>query len=137
MPTVKAALLLALVIGISLYDQRRQHVPNGITLTLLLGGMIAYFPSEIETWLGCALLFVTWRLGGIGGGDAKLWMGMLWLVPPHQAGMGISVMVVSFFTTAILQLILRKLKNLPLTGIRTPGAWRVIPFVVWLLLITL
>ena len=137
MHTIQAALLLTLVIGIAAYDQRRQHVPNSVTLTLLLGGMIAYFPGEIETWLGCALLFVTWRLGGMGGGDAKLWMGMLWLVPPHQTDTGVSVMVVSFLTTAILQLILRKLKNLPLTGIRTPGAWRVIPFVVWVLLITL
>jgi len=133
MHTIQTSLLLTLVIGIAIYDQRRQHVPNSVTLTLLLGGMIAYFPGEIETWLGCALLFATWRLGGMGGGDAKLWMGMLWLVPPYQAGMGVSVMVFSFLATAILQMGWRKLKGLPLTGIRTPGAWRVIPFAVWFL----
>jgi len=133
MHTFQAALLSTLVIGIAVYDQRRQHVPNSVTLTLLLGSMIAYFPGDIETWLGCALLFVTWRLGGMGGGDAKLWMGMLWLVPPHQAGMGVSVMVFSFLATAILQMGWRKLKGQPLTGVRTPGAWRVIPFAVWFL----
>ena len=134
MHTIHAALLLALTIGVTIFDRRRRHVPNSVTLTLLLGGMIAYFPGVFETWLGCAILFITWRLGGMGGGDAKLWMGMLWLVPPHQAGMAVSVVVGSFLTTAILQMVWRKLKGLPLTGIRTPGAWRVIPFAVWLLL---
>jgi len=133
MHSTHAASILALTIGIAVYDQRRQHVPNSVTLTLLFGGMFAYFPGEIETWLGCALLFGTWRLGGIGGGDAKLWMGMLWLVPPYQAGMGVSVMVFSFLITAIIQMGWRKLKGQPLTGIRTPGAWRVIPFAVWFL----
>ena len=134
MHTTQAILLLALTIGISVYDHHKWHVPNSITLTLLFGGMLAYFPGEIETWLGCALLFLTWRLGGMGGGDAKLWMGMLWLVPPHQASMGVSMMLVVFLTTSILQMGWRKLKDQPLTGIRSPGAWRVIPFAVWLLL---
>ena len=137
MHTIHAALILALTIGIAAYDLRRQHIPNSVTLTLLLGGMITYFPGVFETWLGCALLFVTWRLGGMGGGDAKLWMGMLWLVPPSLADMAVSMMVVSFLTTASLQIVWRKLKNLPLTGVRAPGAWRVIPFAVWLILVAL
>jgi len=101
---------------------------------LLLGGMIAYFPGAFETWLGCALLFVTWRLEGMGGGDAKWWMGLLWLVPPHQGVAAISMMVLSFLITASLQMAWRKLKNQPLIGIHSPGAWRALPFAAWLLL---
>ena len=134
MHTIHAALILALTIGIAAYDLRRQHIPNSVTLTLLLGGMITYFPGVFETWLGCALLFVTWRLGGMGGGDAKLWMGLLWLVPPSLAGMAVSMMVISFLTTASLQMVWRKLNDQPLTGVRSPGAWRVLPFAAWLLL---
>ena len=137
MVTQNAALTLALTVGVAIYDLRKRHIPNSVTLTLLLGGIVAHFPGSFETWLGCALLFVTWRLGGMGGGDAKLWMGLLWLVPPSLADMAVSMMVVSFLTTASLQIVWRKLKNLPLTGVRAPGAWRVIPFAVWLLLFAL
>jgi len=44
------------------------------------------------------------------------------------------MMVVSFLTTASLQIVWRKLKNQPLIGIRSPGAWRALPFAAWLLL---
>jgi len=37
-------------------------------------------------------------------------------------------------TTASLQMAWRKLKDQPLIGIRSPGAWRALPFAVWLLL---
>jgi len=134
MHTIHAALTLALTVGVAIYDLRKRHIPNSVTLTLLLGGMIAYFPGAFETWLGCALLFVTWRLGGMGGGDAKWWMGLLWLVPPNLGVAAISMMVISFLTTASLQIVWRKLKDQPLIGIRTPGAWRALPFAVWLLL---
>ena len=134
MITQNAALTLALTVGVAIYDLRRRRIPNSITLTLLLGGIVAHFPGSFETWLGCALLFVTWRLGGMGGGDAKWWMGLLWLVPPALAGKAVSMMVVSFLTTASLQMTWRKLKDQPLIGIRSPGAWRALPFAVWLLL---
>jgi Flp pilus assembly protein protease CpaA len=127
-------MILLLAIGVAIFDLRRQRIPNSVTLTLLLGGIVAHFPGSFEMWLGCALLFVTWRLGGMGGGDAKWWMGLLWLVPPSLTGTAISMMVVSFLTTASLQMAWRKLKDQPLIGIRSPGAWRALPFVAWLLM---
>jgi len=134
MHTIHAALLLALTIGVTIFDLRRRRVPNSVTLTLLMGGIVAHFPGSFEIWLGCALLYSTWRLGGMGGGDAKWWMGLLWLVPPHRADMAVSMMVVSFLTTASLQMAWRKLKDQPLIGTRSPGAWRALPFAVWLFL---
>jgi len=127
-------MILLLAIGVAIFDLRRQRIPNSVTLTLLLGGIVAHFPGSFEIWLGCALLYSTWRLGGMGGGDAKLWMGLLWLVPPSLADIAVSMMVVSFLTTASLQIVWRKLKNQPLIGIRSPGAWRALPFAAWLLL---
>jgi len=55
-------------------------------------------------------------------------------VPPHQASIGVSVMLVSFLMTAILQMGWRKFNGHPLTGVQSPGAWRVIPFAAWFLL---
>ena len=127
-------MILLLAIGVAIFDLCRQRIPNSVTLTLLLGGIVAHFPGSFEIWLGCALLYSTWRLGGMGGGDAKLWMGLLWLVPPSLADIAVSMMVVSFLTTASLQIVWRKLKNQPLIGIRSPGAWRALPFAAWLLL---
>ncbi len=123
--------------GLAWYDFRHQRIPNLITLFLLLAGWILHFPGSIETWLGCILLFVAWHVGWLGGGDAKLWMAMLWFVPLLQAGLSVSLMFISFLVTAGLQLAWRKVKGEQVTGIQSPGAWRVIPFAVWLLVMSI
>lgn len=123
--------------GLAWYDFCYQRIPNLVILLLLLTGWILHFPSSIETWLGCVLLFIAWYIGWLGGGDAKLWMAMLWFVPPFQAGMSVSLMFISFLVTAGFQLAWRKVKGKQVTGIQSPGAWRVIPFAVWLLVMSI
>ena len=125
-------LLLALVLLVSLHDLRRGRIPNWVTLPLLGIGLLWNFPGALETWLACLLLFAAWRAGWLGGGDAKLWMALLWLAPAAQAQTAILVMSGIFVLTALVQLLWRKLQKMPLTGHKSPGAWRTIPYAIWL-----
>jgi Flp pilus assembly protein protease CpaA len=126
-------LLLILVLCLAAYDARTQCVPNWVTLPLLASGMLLHFPGLPVTWLACLLLFSAWRLGVFGGGDAKLWMALLWLVPPGQAQWAVWVMAVAFGVTAGLQMLWRVARKQPAWGSPGPGVWRAIPFTLWLL----
>ncbi len=126
-------LLLLLVLCLAAYDLRTLCVPNWVTLPLLMTGLVLHFPGALETWLGCLLLFSAWRFGMLGGGDAKLWMAFLWLAPVELAQLALLGMAVAFVLTASVQLFWRKLRGHPMWGMRSPGAWRVIPFALWLL----
>ncbi|MBC8504746.1 MAG: prepilin peptidase [Chloroflexi bacterium] len=131
--TILYFLVLLETTGLAWYDFRHQRIPNLVTLFLLMAGWILHFPGAVEIWLGCFLLFIAWHIGWLGGGDAKLWMAMLWLVPPLQAGMSVSLMFISFLVTGGLPLAWREVRGKQVTGIQGPGTWRVIPFAVWLL----
>ena len=133
---VVALPLFVLTVCLAVYDLRVKRVPNWVTLPLLIGGIVLNFPSAPETWLGCGLLFATWRFGGMGAGDAKLWLALLWLAPPGLAFQALMVMGAILFATALAQIAWRKLRKTPLTGVRSPGAWRAIPFALWLLYIS-
>ncbi len=131
-------MLLALVILLSLHDLHHARVPNWVTLPLLGIGLLWNFPGALETWLACLLLFAAWRAGWLGGGDAKLWMALLWLAPAAQAqavtknASPVLVMSGIFVLTALVQLLWRKFQKMPLTGHKSPGAWRTIPYAIWL-----
>lgn len=129
-------LLCLLTIALALYDLRTRRVPNSVTLLLLLAGITLHAPGTFETWLATALLFVFWHFGALGGGDAKLWMALLWLAPPEVAHPAFFALFGVIFLTAIGQLLWRKGRGLPLTGHKTPGAWRAIPFAIWLVIVT-
>jgi len=120
-------LLLVLAFGVSLYDFKKGKLPNWVTLPLLAVGIAAHFPSTAGTLLLSLILYAAWRTNWIAGGDAKLWIALIWLLPDSTPLM----VFATFFATGLLQLILRKLKRQPLTGIRSPGAWRAIPFLLW------
>jgi len=135
--TILYILILFETSGLAWYDFRHRRIPNPVTFFLLLAGLILHFPGAAETWFGCVLLFIAWHVGWLGGGDAKLWMAMLWFVPVHQVGVAVSLMFILFLTTASLQLVWRKVKGRQVMGVQSPGAWRVIPFAVWLLVMNI
>jgi Flp pilus assembly protein protease CpaA len=120
-------LLLVLVLPVSLYDLRTGRVPNGVTLPILAAGLLVNFPGSASLWLISLILYSAWQSGWMAAGDAKLWLAVLWLLPDSAPHMVFLV----FFATGLLQIILRRLKGQPLTGIRSPGAWRTIPFLLW------
>ena len=127
-----AWLLLMLSIFISLYDLRTKRIPNWVTLPLLIAGVIAQFPGTVELSFVCVALWSAWTMGWMGGGDAKLWMALLWMTPSEWTGEAIIVMFTTLFVTGLIQLLWRSVRKQPGTGIQSPGAWRTIPFAIWL-----
>ncbi len=119
--------LLLLVLAVSLYDLRTGRVPNWVTLPLLGVGALASFPGTPEQWLLTLLLYLAWSLGWMSAGDAKLWMALLWVIPNPQS----ACFFATFLMTGLLQILTRKFRRQPLTGIHSPGAWRTIPFILW------
>lgn len=126
-------LLLLLTLTLSVYDFRTRRVPNWVTFPLLLTGMFVHAPGTHEIWSGTALLFTFWQFETLGGGDAKLWMALLWLAPPDLARPAFFVLFSSLLLTALAQMLWRKVRGQTVTGVKTPGAWRAIPFAVWLM----
>jgi Flp pilus assembly protein protease CpaA len=120
-------LLLLLTVAVSLYDLHTGKVPNWVTVPLIVTGIIAHFPGSLDTWLPSLVLYTAWQAGGMSAGDAKLWLALVWLLPGSTPLM----FFLTFFITGLLQIILRKFKRQPLTGVRSPGAWRTIPFILW------
>jgi len=68
----------------------------------------------------------------MGGGDAKLWMALLWLAPSGAEQAAFVAIAVTLVATGLLQLVWRKFIKQSATGVRSPGAWRTIPYAVWL-----
>ena len=121
-----------------MHDFRSGRIPNWVTLPLLGIGLLWNFPGALEsgafvvTWLACLLLFLAWRAGWVGGGDAKLWMALLWLAPAALAQTAALVMSGTFILTALAQFLWRKITKRTLSGVKSYGAWRSIPYAIWL-----
>ncbi len=116
---------------ISLYDLRTGKVPNWATLPVLLAGFLIHFPGDVPAWSLSLFVLFAWHIGQMSAGDAKLWMALFWALPVESALFLPSVFFMTLIGTALLQILWRELTSRPLTGLRTPGAWRTIPFLLW------
>ena len=120
--------LFQLVIVLSLYDLKYRRIPNWVTLPLMLVGFLASFPANPIIWIASAMIFSTWKSGFMGGGDAKLWIGLLWCLYSISPNI-VVLMFTSLMITAIAQLLVRFLSTKKLSiGFRTAGAWRAVVF---------
>lgn len=129
MPVYVFLLLFLTVILVSLYDLRYQRVPNLIAVPLLLISLVSAFPGNPVLWIGSAFIFQAWRLGVIGGGDAKLWVALFWGLFAFAGERILLVMCVSLIITGLAQITLRALwKKKIETGIKMAGAWRIVVF---------
>jgi Flp pilus assembly protein protease CpaA len=129
MPSVLVFLLYTLTL--SLYDLRTGKVPNRATLPVLIAGLIAHSPGTLPVWIACLFVFFAWHYHQMGAGDAKLWMALFWASPPDQSADIPLILFASLLATALIQLLFRKLAGRPLSGQRSPAAWRTIPFILW------
>ena len=122
-------LLFSVIILVSLYDLKYHKVPNQISLPLMLMGFITGFPGNPALWIGSVFIFQAWMLGLIGGGDAKLWVGLLWCLFSFAGESILLVMSISLMVTGLAQILVRAITRKKIeTGIKTPGAWRTIVF---------
>jgi Flp pilus assembly protein protease CpaA len=114
--------------SLSLYDLRTHRIPNWANVPLLLTGLLLHWPGSLELWLATWILLFAWAREWMGVGDVKLWLALLWLLPKEFSAHILLFMFASFFLTALLQLLWRRLRRQPLTKIATPAAWRTLPF---------
>jgi Flp pilus assembly protein protease CpaA len=121
--------LFLLTVFVSLYDLRTRRIPNWVTLPVFLAGLIAHFPGTIPITLACILFIVAYANCWMGAGDAKLWIALMWAIPPGDPEKAIGVMLVTLFVTGLAQMLMRWIRKAPLTGISSPAARRTIPFV--------
>ncbi len=74
-----------------------------------------------------------WGSGWIGGGDVKLWVGLLWCTFSFFGENVTLIMFISLIVTSIIQILARVLmKKREVVGIKLPGAWRVLVYVIFL-----
>jgi Flp pilus assembly protein protease CpaA len=118
-------------LALSLYDLRTRKVPNWATLSLLVVGFLAHFPGTFPVWIASLFVFIAWFYHQMGAGDAKLWMALFWAIPSEQSVSIPLVLFASLLGTALLQILFRRLTHRPLSGQRSPAAWRTIPFILW------
>jgi Flp pilus assembly protein protease CpaA len=123
--------LFLYVLTLSLYDLRTSRVPNWATMPLLTAGIVAHFPGTFPVWIASLFVFLAWYSGQMGAGDAKLWMALFWVLPPDINADIPILLFASLLGTALTQLLFRKLTCRSVSGVRTPAAWRTIPFILW------
>ena len=121
-------ILFALVVLISLYDLKHRKIPNWITLPLMLLGLYVSFPGEPGIWIASVFIFSAWKFGFMGGGDAKLWIGLLWCLSSFGEDM-IILMFAALMLTGVAQIVVRAFSQKRLVvGCKTAGAWRTVVF---------
>lgn len=128
-------LLVLLCLYLTVHDLRYRKVPNWITLPLILIGIIVNFPGTPTLWLGNIILLTAWGSGWMGGGDVKLWIGLLWCTFSFWGDSVTLVMFLTLIATAIAQILVRILaKKREVVGIKLPGAWRALAYLIFLVL---
>ena len=132
MPFMMYAFVL-LCLFVTLYDFRYHRVPNWITLPLMLIGFVANFPGTPTLWFGNILLLAAWSSGWMGGGDVKLWAGLLWCTFTLYGDYVILVMFITLILTGMAQILARFLmQKSDVMGIKLPGAWRSLVFSIFI-----
>ena len=124
--------LLGLTIFISLYDFRHARIPNWVTIPLFIIGLIFNSPHPIGIYVLLGSFWIAWKLGWMGGGDAKLWMALIVTLPSGYQMLWTIPLVL--FATGALQLLWRRIRGMPLTGVRSPGAWRTLVYLLVILI---
>jgi Flp pilus assembly protein protease CpaA len=128
LPFMMYALVL-LCLFVTLYDFRYHRVPNWITLPLMLIGFVASFPGAPALWFGSILLLTAWSSGWMGGGDVKLWVGLLWCTFSFCGDVVILVMFITLIVTRYgTNSCARSWEEKGCHGIKLPGAWRSLAF---------
>ena len=121
--------LFALVILISLYDLKYRMIPNWVTLPLMLLGLYVSFPGNPVIWIASSFIFSAWKFRFMGGGDAKLWIGLLWCLSSFGDNVVIW-MFAALMLTGVAQIVVRALSQKRVAiGFRTAGAWRTVVFI--------
>ena len=70
------------LIAVAIWDARRRRIPNWLTLPVMLAaGGYGLYEKHWSLLIAWAVLFILWESHVLGGGDAKLLMGLCALFP--------------------------------------------------------
>jgi prepilin peptidase CpaA len=87
--------MFALLLWAAIVDLRERRIPNWLTFTLMLGGLmtsllpyassqVSFTSSSLGLLVGFAIPFILFAMGALGGGDVKLLAGVgAWIGPSH------------------------------------------------------
>jgi Flp pilus assembly protein protease CpaA len=127
-------LLLLLTILVAIHDQRRREIPNWVTWPLLTVGVLAHFPGSLLVGFTSLLLLsagLTSDGRGFGSGDIKLWLALLWLLPPGLSDGGAILIFFVLFVTSAIQILLTRLRpGASPIPIAQPAGWRAAVFMI-------
>lgn len=101
-PGVRMA-LTAWLIAVAVWDWRRGIIPNWLTLpVMLVVGGVRLYQGHLHVLAIWILLYLIWRLNIVGGGDAKLLMGLFALFPTYEFALLFSVLVLIVLMPAVI-----------------------------------
>jgi Flp pilus assembly protein protease CpaA len=140
-------MLLPLTILVAVYDRKHGEIPNWVTWPLILAGLLAHFPGPSAAVVASVLLVAAGIISvgkGIGLGDIKLWLALLWMLPANLLTTGSIMMFAVMFGSAVLQILVRRLtarsnstdpgEKGSCEGVSRPAAWRALVFMLCLVM---
>ena len=120
---IACAGMIALFIWISINDFKTRRVPNAITYPLMLVGIVRAVSFRDGIFLLYWIVFFTlWTTRFMGGGDAKLLMGLFGLFPDFQLAWLVALSIL--------------ITGLPYLAYKYRHQWRTIPRALFWRLIT-
>lgn len=116
------------LITVAIWDVRRRKIPNWLTLPVMLAaGGYRLYEKHWSLLIAWVILFTLWEMHIIGGGDAKLLMGLYALFPDRSFTL---MLAVSVLITSVPYLIakyrghsLASLLKGATNRVRTGNAW--------------
>jgi Flp pilus assembly protein protease CpaA len=95
--------LTAWLVVVSVWDWRRAIIPNWLTLPVMLtAGGVRLYQGHLHVLAIWVLLYLIWRVNIVGGGDAKLLMGLFALFPPYEFALLFSILVLAVSVPMII-----------------------------------
>lgn len=97
-------LITAWLASIAVWDLRTGRMPNWLTVPVaLLAGGARLYQGQWHILLVWALVFLIWLLHIMGGGDAKLLMGLFALFPTGEFFLLFGTMVIGFLIAILVR----------------------------------
>ena len=91
------------LVAVAVWDWRWAIIPNWLTLPIMLAaGGVRLYQGQTLVLAIWVLLYVMWRVNIMGGGDAKLLMGLFALFPTYKFAFLFSILVVAALTPVII-----------------------------------
>ena len=95
--------LTAWLVAVAVWDWRRAIIPNWLTLPVMLAtGGVRLYQGHLHVLAIWVLLYLIWRMNIVGGGDAKLLMGLFALFPTYEFALLFAVLLLAVYVPMII-----------------------------------